>query len=243
MLDPSSPSKCSLCFSNSTFENVVIKMAGNVYKVLFLIDQLSEKYCKGLKPRPCKWWTPSPSNFLPIHFPPHFLFLADINECKMIPSLCTHGKCRNTIGSFKCRCDSGFALDSEERNCTGEWMGLKGQGRGCPFIFFIFTVLLPELSQSWHSFAPLTLFVQTLTNVAYLPTSVVDVNVWTPLGTSSASVTKVTKVDSWWWRTAWVSFWSFGQNWQKAIPEAWECVTYVPGSHCCPRVPSESVIV
>uniref|UniRef100_A0A672VBL7 Fibrillin-1 n=1 Tax=Strigops habroptila TaxID=2489341 RepID=A0A672VBL7_STRHB len=42
----------------------------------------------------------------------------DINECKMFPSLCTHGKCRNTIGSFKCRCDSGFALDSEERNCT-----------------------------------------------------------------------------------------------------------------------------
>ncbi|KAM7158532.1 fibrillin-1 [Molossus nigricans] len=45
-------------------------------------------------------------------------FFKDINECKMIPSLCTHGKCRNTIGSFKCRCDSGFALDSEERNCT-----------------------------------------------------------------------------------------------------------------------------
>ncbi|XP_029430269.1 fibrillin-1 [Rhinatrema bivittatum] len=45
-------------------------------------------------------------------------FFKDINECKMIPSLCTHGKCRNTIGSFKCRCDNGFALDSEERNCT-----------------------------------------------------------------------------------------------------------------------------
>ncbi|NWH66889.1 FBN1 protein, partial [Geococcyx californianus] len=45
-------------------------------------------------------------------------FSKDINECKMVPSLCTHGKCRNTIGSFKCRCDSGFALDSEERNCT-----------------------------------------------------------------------------------------------------------------------------
>ncbi|KAJ6664070.1 hypothetical protein lerEdw1_008285 [Lerista edwardsae] len=45
-------------------------------------------------------------------------FYKDINECKMIPSLCTHGKCRNTIGSFRCKCDSGFALDSEERNCT-----------------------------------------------------------------------------------------------------------------------------
>ncbi|KAG2471441.1 FBN1 protein, partial [Polypterus senegalus] len=44
--------------------------------------------------------------------------LKDINECKMIPNLCTNGKCRNTIGSFKCKCDGGFALDAEERNCT-----------------------------------------------------------------------------------------------------------------------------
>uniref|UniRef100_A0A3B1JMS0 Fibrillin 1 n=1 Tax=Astyanax mexicanus TaxID=7994 RepID=A0A3B1JMS0_ASTMX len=47
-------------------------------------------------------------------------FLKDINECKMIHSLCTNGRCRNTIGSFRCRCDSGYALDSDERNCTGE---------------------------------------------------------------------------------------------------------------------------
>lgn len=61
---------------------------------------------------------------MPICFSsPHFRFPEDINECKMIPSLCTHGKCRNTIGSFKCRCDSGFALDSEERNCTGQSPG------------------------------------------------------------------------------------------------------------------------
>uniref|UniRef100_A0A4W5PUY9 Fibrillin 1 n=1 Tax=Hucho hucho TaxID=62062 RepID=A0A4W5PUY9_9TELE len=45
-------------------------------------------------------------------------FLKDINECKMIHSLCSNGKCRNTIGSFRCRCDNGFALDSDERNCT-----------------------------------------------------------------------------------------------------------------------------
>lgn len=37
----------------------------------------------------------------------------------MFQSLCTYGNCRNTIGSFKCRCNSGFALTAEERNCTG----------------------------------------------------------------------------------------------------------------------------
>ncbi|XP_069816785.1 fibrillin-2-like [Dendropsophus ebraccatus] len=45
-------------------------------------------------------------------------FYKDINECKAFPSICTNGKCRNTIGSFKCKCNSGFALDMEERNCT-----------------------------------------------------------------------------------------------------------------------------
>uniref|UniRef100_A0A803TRF1 Fibrillin-2 n=1 Tax=Anolis carolinensis TaxID=28377 RepID=A0A803TRF1_ANOCA len=45
-------------------------------------------------------------------------FYKDINECKVFPGMCTNGKCRNTIGSFKCRCNSGFALDMEERNCT-----------------------------------------------------------------------------------------------------------------------------
>uniref|UniRef100_A0AAY4B475 Uncharacterized protein n=1 Tax=Denticeps clupeoides TaxID=299321 RepID=A0AAY4B475_9TELE len=42
----------------------------------------------------------------------------DINECKVFPRLCTHGRCRNTIGSFRCNCDRGFALDMEGRNCT-----------------------------------------------------------------------------------------------------------------------------
>ncbi|KAJ8252437.1 hypothetical protein COCON_G00217490 [Conger conger] len=44
--------------------------------------------------------------------------LKDINECKMIHTLCTNGRCRNTVGSFRCLCDNGFALDNYERNCT-----------------------------------------------------------------------------------------------------------------------------
>lgn len=48
-----------------------------------------------------------------------FLCPPDVNECKVFQGLCTHGNCRNTIGSFKCRCNNGFALTAEERNCTG----------------------------------------------------------------------------------------------------------------------------
>ncbi|XP_059498675.1 fibrillin-2 [Stegostoma tigrinum] len=45
-------------------------------------------------------------------------FYKDVNECKVFSNLCSNGKCRNTIGSFRCKCDNGFALDMEERNCT-----------------------------------------------------------------------------------------------------------------------------
>ncbi|XP_043562346.1 fibrillin-2-like [Chiloscyllium plagiosum] len=45
-------------------------------------------------------------------------FYKDVNECKVFNNLCSNGKCRNTIGSFRCKCDNGFALDMEERNCT-----------------------------------------------------------------------------------------------------------------------------
>ncbi|XP_052610644.1 fibrillin-3 isoform X2 [Peromyscus californicus insignis] len=45
-------------------------------------------------------------------------FYKDVNECKVFPGLCTHGTCRNSMGSFHCSCDKGFTLDAQERNCT-----------------------------------------------------------------------------------------------------------------------------
>ena len=45
--------------------------------------------------------------------------VADINECMLFPNLCVNGRCRNTIGSFLCTCNKGFALADDGKNCTG----------------------------------------------------------------------------------------------------------------------------
>ena len=34
--------------------------------------------------------------------------------------VCSHGKCINLIGGFKCECDVGFQLDNTGNNCTGK---------------------------------------------------------------------------------------------------------------------------
>ncbi|TFK01273.1 type 1 phosphatidylinositol 4,5-bisphosphate 4-phosphatase [Platysternon megacephalum] len=57
-------------------------------------------------------------------------FYKDVNECKVFSGLCAHGTCRNTIGSFRCLCGNGFALDAEERNCTAEYKTLCPGGEG-----------------------------------------------------------------------------------------------------------------
>ncbi|KAJ8304383.1 hypothetical protein KUTeg_017966 [Tegillarca granosa] len=42
----------------------------------------------------------------------------DINECALFPGICQNGQCRNTVGSYTCTCDPGFALDDYGFNCT-----------------------------------------------------------------------------------------------------------------------------
>ena len=46
-------------------------------------------------------------------------FFLDINECLSGTAACTQ-LCYNTDGSYKCSCNNGFILASDERACNGE---------------------------------------------------------------------------------------------------------------------------
>ncbi len=41
----------------------------------------------------------------------------DVNECLFFPELCRNGRCRNTVGSFSCRCNRGYAPDESGARC------------------------------------------------------------------------------------------------------------------------------
>ncbi|XP_014244418.1 fibrillin-2-like [Cimex lectularius] len=47
-----------------------------------------------------------------------FVDKKDINECMQFPSMCSNGRCKNTMGGFNCRCNQGYALDDTETKCV-----------------------------------------------------------------------------------------------------------------------------
>lgn len=56
-------------------------------------------------------------------FPPLACFIppiSDEDECQLQSSLCAHGHCVNTVGSFQCNCDEGFHPSPALTECNGE---------------------------------------------------------------------------------------------------------------------------
>lgn len=45
---------------------------------------------------------------------------SDINECSILPDLCKHGTCLNTLGSYRCICNKGFQVDASGTHCIGK---------------------------------------------------------------------------------------------------------------------------
>ena len=44
--------------------------------------------------------------------------ILDIDECSENDDNCSQN-CSNTIGSYQCSCNDGYALDSDQHNCNG----------------------------------------------------------------------------------------------------------------------------
>ncbi|CAH0559244.1 unnamed protein product [Brassicogethes aeneus] len=46
-----------------------------------------------------------------------YLDKKDINECTDFPGMCQNGRCKNTIGSYSCRCNKGYDYDDSRIKC------------------------------------------------------------------------------------------------------------------------------
>ncbi|CAO2594141.1 Fbn2, partial [Lemmus lemmus] len=42
----------------------------------------------------------------------------DIDECKVMPNLCSNGQCVNTMGTFRCFCKVGYTTDISGTACV-----------------------------------------------------------------------------------------------------------------------------
>lgn len=61
----------------------------------------------------------------------HFIFtlyvcvsVLDLNECTAKPGICKNGRCENTVGSYRCRCDQGFIANPTQTECIGMYINL-----------------------------------------------------------------------------------------------------------------------
>lgn len=49
-----------------------------------------------------------------------FHVCADLNECAAKPGICKNGRCENTVGSYRCKCDQGFVANPTQTECIGK---------------------------------------------------------------------------------------------------------------------------
>jgi len=46
------------------------------------------------------------------------LHYSDIDECRLMAGACIHGRCINTMGSYRCLCDAGYQVDVAGTACV-----------------------------------------------------------------------------------------------------------------------------
>lgn len=84
-----------------------------------------------------RWWPVKVCEVISAHSLPHhnvcvtlyywftilsFLLSSDINECAQNPLLCAF-RCVNVVGSYECKCPTGYVLREDRRMCKGTTAG------------------------------------------------------------------------------------------------------------------------
>lgn len=60
----------------------------------------------------------------------------DLNECTAKPGVCKNGRCENTIGSYRCKCDQGFVANPTQTECIGTHLVSVHVSCYCFMLFF-----------------------------------------------------------------------------------------------------------
>lgn len=68
----------------------------------------------------------------------------EIDECALMPTMCTHGRCMNTPGSFECQCDRGYVYDQDSHQCIDENECLQVREREKKRNIFSLTILITD---------------------------------------------------------------------------------------------------
>lgn len=73
---------------------------------------------------------------------------SDINECAQNPAVCSNGACENTIGNYRCICNSGYEVDDTGKICKDinecemdDTICNGGQCRNTPGSFQVFILI------------------------------------------------------------------------------------------------------
>lgn len=74
---------------------------------------------------------------------------ADLNECMAKPGICKNGRCENTVGSYRCKCDQGFIANPTQTECIGKDVVSS-------HIFFHFLFYRGSLGYFWECNQPVS---------------------------------------------------------------------------------------
>lgn len=91
------------------------------------------------------------------------VLISDINECAQNPAVCANGACENTIGNYRCICNSGYEVDDSGKTCRDinecdldDTICNGGQCRNTPgsfqVIIVIYFVVLKRFGQEQDNF-------------------------------------------------------------------------------------------